>query len=95
MRRFKDTMVGKGSALSEALDSKDKKLAEKVYAETSDRYKTQVPNPEDRAWFLSAAQRNMNTQDHIQKWDAIDAAGQVKLDTAKEVFKEKFDSIGN
>ena len=50
MRRFKDVLVAKGSALAEALEKGDKKLAEKVYAETMERYKQLYP-AEDRAWF--------------------------------------------
>ncbi|CAN5283713.1 hypothetical protein BH11PSE11_BH11PSE11_07690 [soil metagenome] len=52
MQRFKDVLVAKGSELAEALAKDDRKLAEKVYAETSERYKRLYP-AEDRKWFES------------------------------------------
>ncbi len=50
--RFKDVWVVKGSDLAEALERDDKKAAEKVYAETTERYKKLYPE-EDRKWFAS------------------------------------------
>lgn len=48
--RFKDVMVAKNSDLADALQSGDRKAAEKVYAETTLRYKQLYPAA-DREWF--------------------------------------------
>lgn len=51
MRKYKDTLVGKASALNTALQNNNKKEAEKVYKETSARYAAMF-SKEDRDWFL-------------------------------------------
>jgi hypothetical protein len=51
MRKFKDTLVGKGSALFEALKVSPK-AAEKVYKETNARY-CSMYSKEDREWFAN------------------------------------------
>lgn len=52
MRRYKDTFVAKGSALLEAMEMKDgKKLAEKIYKETTARAKALYG--EDYDWFMA------------------------------------------
>lgn len=51
MLKYKDVLVAKGSALYDALNSKDKKLAEKVYKATTENYK-KLHSSEDRDWFL-------------------------------------------
>ncbi len=50
MQRFKDVLVAKGSDLADALAAGDKKVAEKVYNETTERYKRLYPEA-DREWF--------------------------------------------
>ncbi len=52
MQRFKAVLVAKGSDLSDALAKGDRKLAEKVYAETTERYKKLYPET-NRKWFDS------------------------------------------
>jgi hypothetical protein len=48
-------MVGKGSALAQALE-KSEAEAKKVHAETSERYNQQY-NAEDRIWFSACQKR--------------------------------------
>lgn len=50
MLRFKNVLVGKSSDLAEALEKGDRKQAEKVYADTTERYKKSYPEA-DRQWF--------------------------------------------
>lgn len=54
LKKYRDILVAKGSALAEALEIKDdkerSKAAKKVYDETSERYNKLYP-AEDRAWF--------------------------------------------
>lgn len=53
LRTYKGIVVGKGSALAEALEVKDKgKAAEKVFKDTTDRFYKTYPS-EDCKWFMS------------------------------------------
>lgn len=52
MTRYKDTHVGKSSALAAALDKGDQAEAKKVYDETTQRYKAMF-SEEDRVWFAA------------------------------------------
>lgn len=51
MRLYKDTFVAKGSALAQALDAKDDKLAKRVYDDTTASYEATYPKA-DRDWFF-------------------------------------------
>lgn len=65
LRRYKDTLVGHGSALefhleawdkvkngkNEELKSAAKKLVDSTYETTTEAYKRLYPDPEHRAWF--------------------------------------------
>ncbi len=51
MRKFKDTLVGKGSALDAALKV-SQKAAERVYKETNANYALRY-SKEDRDWFAN------------------------------------------
>lgn len=50
LRTYKGVVVGRGSALAEAMLDKDKKVAEKVFKATTDRYNALYPEA-DRQWF--------------------------------------------
>ena len=52
MKEYKGVLVGKGSALYDALQAKDEKLAKKIFGETTERYKA-LYSKEDRDWFAS------------------------------------------
>lgn len=52
MKYYKGVMVGKGSALYEALNNKDDKAAKKIFGETTERYKA-LYSQEDRDWFAN------------------------------------------
>ena len=56
MQRYKDTLVAKGSALYNALQNKDAKLAEAVYKETTANY-AKMHSKEDREWFLEQSRK--------------------------------------
>jgi hypothetical protein len=56
MRRFKDTLVGHGSALESAL-AKSNSEAEKIYKETTKRYEA-MHSESDRAYFSSRSKMN-------------------------------------
>jgi len=58
MERYKDTYVGRPSALAQALDRKDSKEAEKVYKETTANYNRLYPK-EDRKWFSSHQRKSL------------------------------------
>jgi len=64
MKRFKDTLVAKGSALYEALEKSGpeaKKAAEKIYAKTNSEYKARY-SEEDRAWFAMKSRESKPEQ---------------------------------
>lgn len=56
MIKYKDILVAKGSALYDAIHSKDSKAAEKIYKETTDRY-CKLHSAEDRAWFAEQSKK--------------------------------------
>lgn len=56
MQRYKDTLVAKGSALYNALQDKNPKLAEAVYKETTANY-ARMHSKEDREWFLEQSRK--------------------------------------
>lgn len=56
MRRYKDTFVGKGSALATALE-KGEKDAKKVYDETTAAF-VKLYGVDDAAWFVSKHKEN-------------------------------------
>ncbi len=57
MLKYKDTHTKRGSALYEAMQDKNKKVAEKVYKATTARYNAMY-SQEDRDWF----------KNHYQSW---------------------------
>lgn len=50
MRKYKDTYLAKGSQILEALNNKNKKEAEKIYKETTQRAKALYGA--DYEWFM-------------------------------------------
>ena len=52
MRMYKGVWVAKGSALYEAMNSSDKKVAEKLFKESSARYAAMY-SAADREWFAN------------------------------------------
>jgi len=65
MRRYRDTLVSKGSALWNALESKDEdapKIAKKIYDETTNEF-IKLYGKEDATWF-----RELALPKHKEKW---------------------------
>ena len=58
MRQYKDVLVGKNSLLAAALIANNKKLAEKIYKETTAKY-CAMYSKEDRDWFANWRQDNV------------------------------------